>query len=267
MKTVTATPGEGLDLRKMPGHWILARLGKRVLRPGGWEITLKMLDALAVGPADSVVEFAPGMGATAARTLARHPASYIGVERDRNAAEGLRRLISGNGRRLQQGTAEDTQLPSESASIVYGEAMLTMHPAEAKRRIVHEAARLLKPGGKYGIHELSLLPDDISQDERGEIHAALTQSIHVGARPLTVTEWRALLRAEGLEVCFESRAPMHLLELRRVLRDEGFIRTVRIAVNALRFREARRRVLGMRRVFRKYDRHLGAVTLVAVKPA
>ena len=154
-----------------------------------------------------------------------------------------------------------------SKTVPSGEAMLTMHPEEAKRRIVREAVRLLKPGGKYGIHELSLLPDNITPGERDEIHGALTQSIHVGARPLTVSEWRELLQTEGLEVRFEARAPMHLLELRRVLRDEGFLGTVRIAVNALRFREARRRVLGMRRVFRKYDRHLGAVTLVAIKPA
>lgn len=29
-------PGEGLDASKMPGHWLLARLGKRVLRPAAW---------------------------------------------------------------------------------------------------------------------------------------------------------------------------------------------------------------------------------------
>jgi len=28
-------PGSDLDVAKMPGHWLLARLGKRVLRPGG----------------------------------------------------------------------------------------------------------------------------------------------------------------------------------------------------------------------------------------
>lgn len=28
----------------MPGHWLLARLGKRVLRPGGRELTEQLLD-------------------------------------------------------------------------------------------------------------------------------------------------------------------------------------------------------------------------------
>ena len=28
-------PGEGLDYSRMPGHWLLAQMGKRALRPGG----------------------------------------------------------------------------------------------------------------------------------------------------------------------------------------------------------------------------------------
>jgi len=39
-------PGNGLDSAKMPGHWLLSRLGKRVLRPGGLELTRQMLEIL-----------------------------------------------------------------------------------------------------------------------------------------------------------------------------------------------------------------------------
>ena len=47
---------------KMPGHWLLARLGKRVLRPGGLGLTRIMLDRLGIGARDEVVEFAPAWG-------------------------------------------------------------------------------------------------------------------------------------------------------------------------------------------------------------
>jgi len=36
------------DLCKMQGHWLLARMGKRVLRPGGLELTSQMLNLLDV---------------------------------------------------------------------------------------------------------------------------------------------------------------------------------------------------------------------------
>ena len=75
-------PGAHLDISRMPGHWLLARMGKRVLRPGGLEITHKMLEALAVSSSDHVVEFAPGLGITTRLVLASNPASYVGIERD-----------------------------------------------------------------------------------------------------------------------------------------------------------------------------------------
>lgn len=46
-----ASPGASLNRRNMPGHWLLVRLGKRVLRPGGIELTCRMLAVLAIaGP-------------------------------------------------------------------------------------------------------------------------------------------------------------------------------------------------------------------------
>ena len=79
--------GEGQLPDKLQGHWVLARAGKRVLRPGGLELTRQMLDALAIRPLDRVVEFAPGLGVTARIVLQRHPFAYWGVERERAAAE------------------------------------------------------------------------------------------------------------------------------------------------------------------------------------
>ena len=62
-------------------------------------------------------------------------------------------------------------------------------------------------------------------------------------------------------------APMRLLEPGRFLRDEGLIGTVRFLRNVASDGEARRRVLAMRRVFRRYREHLTAIALVGVKPS
>src|SRR5437762_594904 len=88
-------PGEALKADKMPGHWLLARLGKRVLRPGGRQLTHRMIEALNIGPADAVIEFAPGLGETARLTLNKKPASYTAVERDKDAATMVQRLLHG----------------------------------------------------------------------------------------------------------------------------------------------------------------------------
>lgn len=259
-------PGGALETSKMPGHWLLARLGKRVLRPGGLELTHRLIAALDIRASDSVVEFAPGLGVTARLTLERHPCSYTAVERDETAAERLRHLLTEPQRKCVCGSAEQTGLPAGSASVVYGEAMLTMQGPVQKARIVREAFRLLQPGGRYGIHELCFTPEDVAERIKAEVQKRLSESIHVGARPLTVGEWRALLTAEGFEVKQESLAPMHLLEPARLLHDEGLWGAGRFIWNVLRDGDARARVKAMRQTFRKYQTHMAAIMLVACKP-
>jgi len=252
---------------KMPGHWLLAKMGKRVLRPGGRELTSQLLTSLDIGPDDDVVEFAPGLGVTARLTLERGPRTYTGVERDEHAAQTVARMLTGRGQRCIQGSAERTGLPDSSVSVVYGEAMLSMQPATAKARIVAEAARVLRSGGRYGIHELCLTPDGVDDAIRTAIERDLTDDIHVGVRPLTIGEWRELLAGAGLQVREERIAPMHLLEPARLIRDEGLGRALRFVFNVATHSAARRRVLAMRRVFRKYADHLAAIALVAYKPS
>jgi hypothetical protein len=261
---IHGSPAE--NTHKMPGHWLLAKMGKRVLRPGGLELTRVMLEKLKIQPRDAVVEFAPGLGVTARLTLERQPASYTAIERDETAAAQVKRYLTGPHHHCHLGSAEQTGLPGECATVVYGEAMLTMQGPEQKRRIVGEAFRLLEPGGRYGIHELSLTPDDLPEAVQEEISREMSRNIHVGARPLTRREWHELLEKAGFEIRGEAAAPMHLLELGRLIRDEGWLRALCFIFNVTRMPEARRRVLSMRRLFRKHGSHLAGITFVAIRP-
>jgi SAM-dependent methyltransferase len=256
--------GEGQREAKMQGHWVLARAGKRVLRPGGLELTRRMLDALRIGPEDRVVEFAPGLGVTARMVLERHPRSYCGVERERAAAEYLRRLETA-GAKIVQAEAEQSGLPDSCATAVLGEAMLSMQTPEQKRRIFDEARRILAPGGRYGIHELCLMPDNISGSMRREIEAEMAKEIHVGVQPLSRSEWISLFAQNGLRAIWSGEAPMHLLEPRRVLQDEGLHGCLRLACRIAANRTLRRRIFAMRRLFRRYREHIGAVAIVGIK--
>lgn len=265
MQTDSVRPGEGSPTAKMPGHWVLARLGKRVLRPGGKELTRRMLQALRINHTDDVVEFAPGMGITARLTINQKPMSYTAVERDQAAAKIVSSYLEGDRQRCVVGNATETGLPDASASVVYGEAMLTMQTNETKRAIIREAHRLLKSGGRYAIHEMCLLSDGADSERRKETEQALTGVVHHGVRPLTIKEWCALLVLEGFEVESIHQASMSLLEPRRLINDEGLAGALRFAWNLLRDSEARKRVQEMRKVFQQYRNELAAVTVIAVK--
>jgi len=251
-------------IEDVSGHWLLARLGKRVLRPGGAGMTTDLLRDAALADAD-VVELAPGLGRTAAEILAANPRSYVGVEQDPAAAQRVTAVVAGRGE-CRVADAAHSGLPDASADVVVGEAMLTMQTDRGKAAIIAEATRLLRPGGRYAIHELGLQPDELDPEVATDIRKSLARSIKVNARPLTVAEWRTLLTDAGLVVDEVRTAPMHLLRLRRNIEDEGLGGVARIGWNLARQPAAWRRVLDMRKTFQRHRDSLIAVSLVAHRP-
>ncbi len=247
------------------GHWILARAGKKVLRPGGRELTQKLIENLNITSDDDVVEFAPGLGMTANLACAKQPNSYTGIDINEEASRLASRRIKYAKKNMMIADASHTLLPDAFASKVYGEAILTMQSDSHKKEIIHEASRILKPGGYFGLHELGLCPDDLSGHEKKNIQKELSENIRVNARPMTMTEWKKLLEGEGFSVVTELTHPMHLLEPGRLIKDEGFFRTLRFVFNVLFHCEIRRRVKNMRRIFRKHKEHINALAIVAKK--
>lgn len=70
----------GPEEKRLQGHWLLAKMGKRVLRPGGIELTRRVVKAARPAKEDRIVEFGPGVGRTAEILLAAEPKEYVGVD-------------------------------------------------------------------------------------------------------------------------------------------------------------------------------------------
>lgn len=262
------------DEAHLQGHWLLAKLGKKVLRPGGKKLTNWMIDN--ANPTNKrVVEFAPGLGITAAEILDRNPKTYTGVDQDPDAATATtlstKQARLGIPTEVINGVASDTGLPAGSADLVMGEAMLTMQGEKGKAAIVSEANRILATGGRYAIHELLLTPNNVDQTVADNLRKALATTIKVNARPLTATEWSELLENNGFKVLSIKVAPMGLLQPKQMIEDEG-PRVLKIMFNLARNPQARKRVLAMRKVFSENAQNLGAISIIAekisdVKPA
>lgn len=247
------------------GHWILAKMGKRVLRPGGKELTSFLIHGLHISHSDDVVEFAPGMGYTARLMVSKNPKSYTGIELNEEAAGRLKKKLHLPNQKIVIANAADTGLPTSSIDKVLGEAMLTMQIDKRKSEIIREAHRILKPGGLYGIHELGLTPNGISPDLKSQIQRELATQIKVNARPLTVKEWAEIIEKEGFKILTVKTNGMLLMERRRILADEGLWRTLKIGFNVLTHPYARKRLLHMRRTFRKNQENINAVAIIAQK--
>lgn len=253
------------DIAVAPGHWVLARMGKRVLRPGGKELTKKMIQNLHITSKDELVEFAPGMGFTAALVNQKNPKKYTAVELNEEAAARLQTIFTQENQHIVLGNAAETKLPDAYADKVYGEAMLTMQNEKQKRAIITEAYRILKKGGLYGVHEISLSPEDISDEHKHNIQKDLAQGIKVNARPLTTSEWSKLFEDAGFTIKEVAYSPMHLLEPKRIIEDEGFFRALKIGFNILTHAKARKRIKEMRHSFVKNEKNMQAISIIAEK--
>jgi len=148
---------------------------------------------------------------------------------------------------------------------VFGEAYLTMQPDDRKAEIIEELARVVRPGGRLGLHEVALVPDNLDPATRNAVRGDLTGTIKVNVSPLTTAEWIELLEGAGFEVRDRFTAPLHLLEPRRLLADEGVRGTARFVGNVLRQPAARKRVLAMRSAMGRNACHLQACVLVATR--
>lgn len=247
------------------GHWVLAKMGKTILRPGGKELTETLVNSMEIKNSDSVVEFAPGMGITASLLIGKNPKKYTGIELNKEAAEKLQKKYGHNGYGIVNTSASNTGLEDSSVNQVIGEAMLTMQADHRKAEIIREAYRILKPGGVYGIHEMGLMPDNIGADVKKDIQQGLSKTIKVNARPLCKSEWCALLEKEGFKIKVVEERPMALLQVKRVLADEGLLRTLKIGFNVLTHPKERKKIFTMRKIFTKYKDHLTSYAIIAEK--
>ena len=256
----------GPEAARMQGHWLLAKLGKRILRPGGRVLTAKLLEQAKPAGDDDIVELGPGVGATAEVLLRANPRSYRGVDPNPEGRDAVKNILKKHPRAdYVVADARDTGLDDASADLVVGEAMLTIQDDAGKNAIVAEAARLLRPGGRYAIHEMAWLPDH-TDEERETARKELSRVIKVGARPLTLEGWTELLAAHGLEAEWHDRAPLHLLEPRRIVSDEGLWGALRFWNNARRIPGASDRLKAMRQGFQLQGKLMGGIVILARKP-
>lgn len=253
--------------QRAAGHWLLAKMGKRVLRPGGLALTQELLEKAAITRSDKVVELGPGIGRTAEIVLAGQYASFTGVDPNAEAREHIRSVLDDHHDAVvREGDARATGLGDDCADVVISEAMITMQPPGDKTRIVNEIFRILTPGGRWAMHELAFRPDDVDSAVVSEVSKALARTIKVGTRPLTTKDWAGLAADAGFEIEWIGHKPMKLVDPTRIISDEGLLGALRFFNNVRRNKDARERILGMRKVFHMHKENLEAVAMIARKP-
>jgi len=200
------------------------RLGIWQIQPGGLAGSTALIDGLDVESGDRIVDLAPGTGDAGLLATQKNIYSWTGVCADAAEAGFVSGMVPSPVTRTQTGHPDHTGLPDESATVVISEGLLAGLDADSQSAVVGEAARLLRPNGRLGLHELCLRATGLSETATAGIRAQLAEPANGSLNPLTEAEWCALVRGAGLEIESIEYEPIVVPSSRAVIRHNGLRR-------------------------------------------
>lgn len=174
-------------------HWLLGD----ALHPGGAELTDRLARALGVASDDVVLDIGSGLGTSALLIARATGCAVVGVDLSpanveqataRAAAAGLAGRV-----RFVEGDAEALPLADASVDGAVSECSLCLVPDKAAA--VRELARVLRPGARVAISDVTAVPGELPRELRT---LSAWTACFADARPLV--DLAALLEEGGLVV-------------------------------------------------------------------
>ena len=181
--------------------------------PGGLRLTRRLLETVGVRPGDRIVDVASGIGTTSLLAATDHEAYVDGVdlsEANIALAQGAAESAGVADRvRFLHGDAEALPLPDAVYDAVICECALCTFPDKATAAA--EMGRVLRPGGRIGITDVTADPERLPPELTG---IAAWVACVADARP--VEEYHAILAGAGLCV---TTVEHHTVALEQMVRQ------------------------------------------------
>jgi arsenite methyltransferase len=193
--------------------------------PGGAKLTGRLIRSLGVGPCDNVADVACGLGSSSLQLAREAGCRVVGIDLSTESVEAARRAAEevalDDSVRFLVGDAE--ALPLEDASVdgVLCECSLCTFPD--KRAAAAELARVLRPGGRLALSDMTADPERLPASLRS-LEAWI--ACLADARPLPVLV--ELVREAGLVVETVERHDDALAQL--LDRVDARLRLARVAL-------------------------------------
>ena len=167
------------------------------LHPGGLALTNQMVKMLEIQPGDWVADLASAQGASAMAVSRVFRCKVVGVEFGRGSVAQAQAASQGSSPATRsyivQGDAESPPLRRESFSAVFCECSMSLFPD--KPRAVNEIASLLRPGGRFGLSDVTVEPDSLPKELDGTLGQLLCLT-----DALNVSGYVRLLENSGLDL-------------------------------------------------------------------
>lgn len=250
-----------IDIDTLPGHEVLALAGKKVLRPGGLTATRRLFKWAKFEQGRTLLELASSFGLNLKTLAVNYGLKVTGIDNSKASVARATQKLQGQPHiTIVHGDILELNALKDQYDYILAEAIVTMQAGPRKAKILANAYRRLKPGGKLLMHELVFTKDT------EQMHRELSKVILVNANALTEQGWRAELEQAGFVVEQCEIGPMSLLTPAGLLRDEGLTGIAKIVGSVIINAKIRKRVLAMRAFFSSHQDKLAHITLCARKP-
>ncbi len=197
------------------------------LHPGGLALTNRLGKLVNIKADDMVLDLACGSGASAMAIARAFHCRVVGVDLGaqsiaeaastaRNSRDG-KRVVG-----FLRGDGEQLPLVGESFDAVLSECSMSLFPD--KKRGVAEVSRLLRPGGRLGVSDVTVEPGTLPE----ELNGILGQILCVADAP-PVEGYRKLFNADGLSLIHEQDSSDSILKLLGEI--EGKVAAIRMLLS------------------------------------
>ena len=142
------------------------------LHPGGLGLTNKLGRLMGLQPGDLVADLASARGESAHALGRVFRCSVLGVEFGAEAVRAAKATAQQSGRaHFVRGDAECLPLRSGAFNAAVCECSMSIFINKAQA--VAETARLLRPGGRFGLSDVTIEPDSLPPELKGELGQVL----------------------------------------------------------------------------------------------
>ncbi len=230
-----------------------------VLHPGGLHITKELAELCKVDEHKHVLDVASGTGESACFLAKSFGCRVTGVDASEKMVEKAREKARQRGLSVEFRVGDAHNLPFEANSfdVVISECTLSLLD---KERAIREMARVAKPGGYVGIHDVCW-----KEDAPESLKQRLAEL--EGERPETINGWKRLFEKAGLEsVVTLDRSHLFSEWMKDIKRELGILGQAKIFLKVFR----KFGVSGLRRIWESekifQSKYIGYGIVVGRKP-
>jgi arsenite methyltransferase len=231
-------------------------VGLKVLHPGGVEATRDLIGFLQPDSNKRVLDIACGKGRTSVYLAKKYGCRVVGIDIRENSIHEATRFAKKHkvDHLVSFRVADAHELPFESNSfdLTVAQAMLILVNDPIK--VIQEATRVLKSGGRSGWLELSWKKspaDEFIQAASKEICAACISNV------TTFEDWKSRFNSTGINDMKVFRYDMRSRGVRGMSVDEGILNGLKVMYKYMTMKPIRTRMKKLDAFFRDYPEYLG----------